>query len=46
MFATTSHQPMRTRQIRTDEGRWVRVDRPSRRRQYEQALAEQTGSRR
>lgn len=44
MFATTSHQPMRTAR-RTEEG-WVRVDRPSRREQERRALAEQTWSRR
>jgi hypothetical protein len=44
MFATTSHQSMRTAR-RSREG-WVRAERPSRQSQLFRAIAEQTGNRR
>jgi hypothetical protein len=41
----TSHETFRTRTLRTEDGCRVRTQRPSRQRQRQVALAEQTGMR-
>jgi hypothetical protein len=42
----TSHETFRAGSVRTEDGHYIRRQRPSRNEQERRALAEQTGSRR